>query len=250
MGARSAALRARALLDEPMTPAPSLLVTVGIPTLAILVALGVVGGVYRASPPHERLRSVGPTAVVASAWLGASALLATSGLLSRFDARPPPMLLILVPTLGLPLLAGLTRVGERMARELPVWALIAFHGFRLPLELVMHAAASEGTMPQQMTFTGWNFDIFTGASAIVVAACAARYLLPRWVLLAWNAIGTFLLAAIVSIAVASLPLFHAFGTEPHQLNTWVAYFPFVWLPAGLVASALLGHVVLWRKLSA
>ena len=54
--------------------------------------------------------------------------------------------------------------------------------------------------------------------------------------------------AIIGIALASLPRFHAFGSAPSQLNTWVAYFPFVWLPAGLVSSALLGHVVLWRRL--
>ena len=56
----------------------------------------------------------------------------------------------------------------------PVWLLIAFHGFRLPLELIMHEAATEGVMPPQMTFTGLNFDITTGATALLVAALSAR----------------------------------------------------------------------------
>jgi hypothetical protein len=67
-------------------------------------------------------------------------------------------------------------------------------------------------------------------------------------LLGWNALGTFLLIAVVTIAVASLPVFAAFGREPARLNTWVGYFPFVWLPAGLVSAAVLGHVLLWRRL--
>jgi len=119
----------------------------------------------------------------------------------------------------------------------------------LPLELVMHRAAVEGTMPPQMTFTGANFDIVTGASALVLAAAVVAVPGgPRWIVIAWNALGSVLLLAIVVIAIASLPRLHAFGTEPARLNTWVMYFPFVWLPAGLVSSALLGHVVLWRRL--
>ena len=76
-----------------------------------------------------------------------------------------------------------------------------------------------------MTYTGSNFDIVTGVSAIIVAALAARGLAPRWLLLAWNALGSLLLVAILVIAVASLPTFAAFGSEPARLNTWVAYFP-------------------------
>ena len=35
---------------------------------------------------------------------------------------------------------------------------------------------------------------------------------------------------------------------PERLNTWVAYAPFVWLPAVMVVCALIGHLVIWRKL--
>ena len=118
----------------------------------------------------------------------------------------------------------------------------------MPLELVMHQAAREGTMPAQMTYTGGNFDIVSGVSAILVAALAARGLAPRWLLVAWNALGSVLLVTILVIAVVSLPTFAAFGSDPARLNTWVAYFPFVWLPAGLVSAAVLGHVLLWRRL--
>ena len=54
----------------------------------------------------------------------------------------------------------------------------------------------------------------------------------------------------VVVALLATPMVHAFGTEPAHLNTWVAYFPFVWLPAGLVSAAVLGHVLLWRRLLA
>jgi hypothetical protein len=139
-----------------------------------------------------------------------------------------------------------------MTKATPIVWLVGFHGFRLPLELLMHQAARDGTMPEQMSYSGLNFDILTGVSALLLAgySLVTRRELPRFAVLAFNLLGTLLLIAIVAIAVASLPMFHAFGTEPERLNTWVATFPFVWLPAGLVASATLGHVVLWRRLLA
>jgi hypothetical protein len=67
------------------------------------------------------------------------------------------------------------------------------------------------------------------------------------VIVAWNLLGTLLLVNIVSIAVASLPTFAAFG--PDRLNTWVADPPYVWLPGVLVPAALFGHILTWRKLA-
>ncbi len=186
-------------------------------------------------------------ALGSAAWLAFAAALGLSGFLTDFDGMPPRLLLLLGPTIGLPLMLGRSRIGTALAGA-PVELLIGFQAFRLPLELVMHHAAREGTMPAQMTYTGSNFDIVTGVSAIVVAALAARDLAPRWLLFAWNALGSLLLVTILVIAVVSLPTFAAFGSEPTRLNTWVAYFPFVWLPAGLVSAAVLGHVLLWRRL--
>ena len=51
-------------------------------------------------------------------------------------------------------------------------------------------------------------------------------------------LGKILLFAILTIAVAWFPALGAFGHQPSQLNTWEAYFPFVWLPSGLVSAAL------------
>ncbi len=232
-----------------MKPEASLLVTLGIPSIALCTLALIALAIWRVSPgtKHALYFVLGATA-----WLGYAAGLSDLGLnlWPRFDLRPPPFLLILLPMFALCIGLGMSRLGTRLARETPLAWLVAFHGFRLPLELVMHEAAREGVMPEQMTFTGHNFDIVTGASALVLALLMAQRRAPAALVLAWNALGSILLVAIAAIAIASLPLFHAYGTEPAHLNTWVAYFPFVWLPAGLVSSALFGHIVLWRRLLA
>lgn len=227
-----------------MTPHASLVVELGIPALALLALSLVSIGIARFAGGR---RPASCFVLGSVAWLALTGMLAGSGYLARSDLTPPPFVLIIVPTLLLPLALAWSPLGTRLARHTPVAILIGFHAFRIPLELVMHQAAAEGTMPPQMTFTGLNFDIVSGASAVIVAALVASERAPRWLLLAWNALGSLLLFAIITIAVLSLPRFHAFGTEAAALNTWIAYFPYVWLPAGLVTSALFGHALLWRR---
>jgi hypothetical protein len=226
-----------------MTPHGSDLVRFGIPALAIGVQVAIAIGVVRLAGARRALLFALGVAV----WLGVTAGLALSGFLPGFVDAPPRLLWLMVPSIALPMRLGFSRLGSLLA-EAPVAWLVGLQSFRLPLELVMHRAAKDGLMPEQMTFTGDNFDIVTGVTAVVVATLTASGHAPRWLLLAWNALGTALLLVILAIAIASLPAFGVFGTEPVRLNTWVAYFPYVWLPAGLVSAAVLGHVLLWRRL--
>lgn len=226
-----------------MQPHASALVSLAIPALTLLVLTALIPMLARTAG-HRAALGFG---VVGALWLGLTAALARAGFFAHSDHVPPPLLVLLLPALALPLLLGLSRVGSALSQA-PLAFLVGWQSFRLPLELVMHRAAREGTMPLQMSYGGANFDILTGATAVLVAVLAARGLAPRWLLLGWNALGSLLLVAILAIAVASLPAIAAFGQEPARLNTWIAYFPFVWLPAGLVSAAVLGHVLLWRRL--
>lgn len=219
------------------------MVALGIPGIALALAVAFVAGWVRAGG-----RAL-PAAAGVAGWLALTAAIALSGVLARFDVRPPTILPFMILVVGAALALGFSAVGERLARELPLAWLVGIQGFRLPLELVMHRAASEGVMPAQMSFSGWNFDIVTGATALAVAALVAAGRAPRALVAAWNVLGLALLAGIGVIAVASVPALHAFGTAPERLNTWVAYFPYVWLPAGPVAFALAGHVVVGRRLA-
>jgi hypothetical protein len=141
---------------------------------------------------------------------------------------------------------GFSKFGTRVAKTVPLPLLVFAQGFRLPLELLMHRAALEGTMPNVMSYSGYNFDVVTGASAIVVALLLWRGA-PLWIAKAWNVLGCLLLTTIVVIAFLSSPLVRAFGDD--QLNIWVAYVPFVWLPTILVTCAIYGHIVVWKRLA-
>jgi hypothetical protein len=231
-------------------PSASALVTYGIPGLAALVlaswALGVAIAECRLGSPRGlvwlRAFAAGAGGV---AWSALCLLAAHSGLLARFTVRPPPLFVLLLITLLGAVLLGRSLLGQRLALGLPLWALVGFQAFRLPLELVLHRAARDGIMPIEMCFSGYNFDILSGASALLLAALLSQGIGLRLVPL-WNLLGLLLLANIVTIAIAATPVFHAFG--PDHLNTWVSRSPFVLLPSVLVMAALFGHVVVLRSL--
>src|SRR5262249_56325913 len=130
-------------------------------------------------------RERGPRAAVGvAAWRALWLAAAAAGVLARFDLRPPPFAVLFVATIAIALALGRSRLGGRLARGLPLAALVGFHAFRLPLELLLYRAAVEGVMPVQMSFSGWNFDIVTGATALVLLPVADR--VPRAVVAAWN----------------------------------------------------------------
>ena len=181
--------------------------------------------------------------------LGLSALAANSGLLARFDLMPPPMLIMIGAVLGLSFAVGFSPLGKTLASETSLWALVALQSFRLPLELVMHHAAQESIMPVQLSYAGYNFDILTGLGATLLGlALKLNYRVPHKLVWVWNVWGLLCLFVIVCIAFATSPMVHAFGLEPANLNTWVLFFPYVWLPVVLVTLALSGQLIITRKL--
>jgi hypothetical protein len=195
-----------------------------------------------------RTRAAVVAAMAIAAWLALTGRLAAQGLFARFDAQPPPLLGLLPVGLLMGVVVAVSPLGKAIVKRFPVWMLVGVQVFRLPLELVMHSGAAEGVMPVQMSYAGLNFDIVTGITAPLVAMLCAAGRAPRGVLRAWNAMGFILLMNVVVIAVLSTPMFQRFGSAPRQVNTWVAFFPFVWLPAVLVPCALAGHLLVTRSL--
>jgi hypothetical protein len=67
------------------------------------------------------------------------------------------------------------------------------------------------------------------------------------VIWAWNLLGLGLLINIVTIAILSMPTPMRRFEGP--ANVFVATFPYVWLPTVMVSAALLGHLLVARRLT-
>jgi hypothetical protein len=216
--------------------------------LVIALAAGVVAASRRLGESDSvRRRALVVTLVVSAIWMAGTWAAAASGVLRRWDATPPPLTFVIGAMVGLSFAIALTGYGRRLAHGLPLWTLIAVQGFRLPLELAMHAQYERGVMPGQMSYSGLNFDIVTGITAIVVAWLVATGRSGRRLVLAWNILGILLLLNIMVVSTLSTPTFGYFGEE--RLNVWITYPPFIWLPAVMVLAALAGHLLIFRALA-
>ncbi len=221
-------------------------------TLSLAVALPVARAYAERSlgetPQVARRRGL-ITAAGVVVYLGACAAAAGSGALTRFDSLPPPMFLFLFSCIGITAALALRGFGRRLALGLPMWLLVGYQAFRIPVEIMLHRAYEEQVIGVQMTWSGLNFDVVTGITALLVGALVWFGRAPRWLLAAWNLMGLGLLVTIVSIAILSIPgPLYRFTEGPP--NVWVTQVPFVWLPAMMVMMALFGHLVLARRLLA
>jgi len=211
----------------------------------ILLALYAWGCAHVASP-RQRVRVARLALLAGAAWMAITWRVAESGALRNWNATPPPFFTLMVATLALASAMTFSPLGRRLALGVPLWAQVLVQSFRLPLELAMHRLTTLGIMPEQMTFSGRNFDIVTGATALLVAALLRAGRGGRALTLAWNAAGLMLLANVVIVAFLSTPRLHFFGDD--RLNVFVTYPPFVWLPAVMVLAALAGHLLIFRRL--
>jgi len=176
------------------------------------------------------------------AWLALLSVPVASGAVIR--APMPGLPLFFGASLLGALAIGLSPLGGRMARGLTLPVLVAFQGFRLPLELVLHVWGESGTIPSTMTWEGANLDIISGALALLCAPLAGRWRGAAWLA---NVVGLALLVNVVRVAVLSsgLPFAWPGVSPPLQL---AMYLPYAWIGPVCVGGALAGHLILTRAL--
>jgi len=219
-------------------PTPSPLLFWGFVILPLLVSAGLAAAIG-----HTSGRAAGRRAgFVLVLWLGATGALGASGLLDTW--APPPVLGVFATIIVFLAWSARQPWTERLG-DLPLKILVGFQAFRIVVEALLHLAVEEGVANPTMTWTGTNLDIIPGISALFLIPWVDRLSKPS--LQAWNVgmAGILCVTVLTAVLAAPTPLRQIAGEPP---NVFVAAFPFVWLPATLVMTAWLGHIVLFRRL--
>lgn len=227
---------------------PAVAAFIVIPLLLVAALIWGTAVAWRRSgaTPEASTRAATVSGAAALIWMSITWAAAQSGILRNWDQTPPPFAFLVLAIVVLATAIAWSPLGRRLARFIPLWILVAVQAFRLPLELAMHEMYERGIMPEQMSYSGLNFDIVTGATAIVVSAVVWSGRGGRRLVATWNVLGLLLLINIVTVAILATPRFRYFGDA--ALNTWVMDAPFVWLPAVMVLAALAGHLLIFRAL--
>src|SRR6267142_1721487 len=118
------------------------MIAIGMTVLAVAVAALTVLLIGRVG----RGIAVAAAIVIALVMVGEYAL-ASSGLLREWSRRPPPFMPAVAVPILLALVSALSVLGRRIAAAASFAAIIGIQAFRLPLELLMHRAATTGLMP-------------------------------------------------------------------------------------------------------
>ncbi|HEU4694214.1 MAG TPA: hypothetical protein VFS23_37865 [Vicinamibacterales bacterium] len=231
---------------ETFAPAPFTFVVMPL-VLVGLLAWGTAEAWNRSGVGRAAARRVAIlTATAGAGWMALTWTTARSGILREWDRNPPPLMFLVVAIVTLAVVIAHSRLGTRIVATIPLWVLVLVQAFRLPLELAMHGMYERGIMPVQLSYSGLNFDIITGITAILVAFLTATRRAGPMVVAGWNLLGLALLINVVTVAILATPRFRYFGDD--HLNIWVTYPPFVWLPAVMVLAALAGHLLIFRAL--
>jgi len=185
--------------------------------------------------------------VLAAGWLLIQALLGLLGFYHQDKEIMPRFLLLVLPPLVFILLVLLKRDGKNGVQPCLKW-LALFHTIRVPVELILFCLFVYRVIPREMTFEGRNYDLLAGLSAPFVYYFGfIRKQLSSKLIIIWNIVSLGLLLNIVVIALLSMPTpIQEFGFG--QPNLALIYFPYVWLPCGLVPMVIYAHLVTIRNL--
>lgn len=120
--------------------------------------------------------------------------------------------------------------------------LLSIHLIRIPIEIILYQLYLTHSVPIQMTFRGWNIDLFFGISSFFFLMIGLRNkkVYDSSLFKIWNILGIISLVEVVVIGVLSSPVpiqQIAFGRS----NIAVLDFPYCLLPTVIVPIILLSH---------
>jgi len=189
-----------------------------------------------------------PVIITVLLWLALQGAISLTGFYTVTNVMPPRFALLLLPPIILIAIMFFSKKGKQAMDGYNVKQLTLLHIVRIAVELGLYWLYLHKAIPGIMTFEGRNFDILCGLTAPLVYYFGyVKNTLSKSVLIAWNIVCLLLLANIVVMAVLSAPLpIQQFGFN--QPNIALLYFPFIWLPCGIVPVVLFAHMVALRRL--
>lgn len=178
-------------------------------------------------------------------WIAWLLIVSTAAATGIFQEYPPSFVFILLGSLFCALIT--LRCSNFSVKFMNRFYTI--HSLRIIVEVVLFKLYIQKKIPIEMTFEGWNIDLFFGLSALVILCYTRtkRLHIGNTALMAWNVCGLILVTWVLLIGILSspLPLQQLAYSMP---NMAVLEFPYVLLPSVIVPLVMLSHLAAIKRL--
>ncbi|WP_263384155.1 hypothetical protein [Granulicella arctica] len=207
--------------------------------LTVVVALALFSKAVRASKP---------AILGAILWMGIQSKIALSGFYLVTNTLPPRLILAIVPPVLMIAALFLAPLGHRFFNTMDLKWLVLLHSIRILVEINLYWLFLYKQVPALMTFEAGNVDILFGLTAPLIWWAFSKGHVGRRGLLIWNSLALLSVLNAFVRAMLSAP-FRFQQLAFHQPTVAILSFPFILLPAFLVPSVILCHLVIFRKLA-
>ncbi|OIQ15809.1 MAG: hypothetical protein BM557_10955 [Flavobacterium sp. MedPE-SWcel] len=127
--------------------------------------------------------------------------------------------------------------------KLPTHVPIFYQSFRAFIEVLFYFTFTQGILPKQVTFDGYNYDVLLGISAIFMGFYAMRKNASKKLLIVWNIIGIGIVLFAAFIFITSFYVPSVWGESTEFISQEFNQFPFLLLPTFLMPSAIFVHIL-------
>lgn len=161
---------------------------------------------------------------------------------TNLDSLPPRFVLAVLPAVLIIISLFISKRGKNFLMSLDLQKLTFLSVVRIPVELSLLSLFVYKAIPIEMTFEGFNYDIISGITAIIISWFAFKnHSIRKFLLWIWNIAALALLITIVIISIFSTPTsFQVFGID--QPNIAILNFPYVLLPGFIVPVVFFTHL--------
>lgn len=217
--------------------------------IAIIFFAGIISVTKIAIPDEsQRRRFRTRAALVLTGWLIYIAVLSLKGIFTSAALPPKVPLLLVFPAFIFTGFFFASSKFKNIINNTPIAWTVYFQSFRVIVELLLFALAANSMVPKEATFEGYNFDVFIGLTAPVVAWLAfSKKAVGKAGLVIWNVCGFITLGIVVTIFMSQAYFPHIWNKES-ILSTGFGLFPYTFLAGFLMPAAVFMHIFSLVKL--
>lgn len=177
-------------------------------------------------------------------------LIAQTGMLQDYSLSPRIPLFLVLPTfIFIGIFVYLNR-NKDWLQSIPEHWLIFYQTFRICIETIFVFSIAKGILHSNMTIEGYNYDMIFAFSAPFVGYWVYKKKTgAKKIAIWWNFLGLGVIASIIFVVVTTTYFPGFYGSSEDLMPKRFGMYPYVLVPAFLMPSAVLMHVLSIVQLS-